>query len=687
MVGVIDSGIDLQSLEFGTRISAASTSTAMNSTIDDESGHGTAVAFTIAGRRNDAGTHGIAFDSTLLVLRTDTVGSCAGTAPSTGATTSGCSHNDRNIAEALDIATTNRARVVNVSLGGSAPSNALVQAIDRATAAGVIIVISAGNDGDQPSGVNPDPFAGIATNAAVSRGLVIIAGSVSATDTISNFSNRAGTGANFYLAAVGERVRAPNQENVPFLWSGTSFSAPQISGAVALLAQAFPTLTGAQIVDILYRSARDAGTSGIDTIFGRGILDLTRAFAPLGQTSLAGSQVPVSLTSNGTTSAPMGDARQTGLSTAIQDSYGRAYALDLGRTLGASPVQRMLTGALTGVQRNYSVRAGNAAIALTIAPGRDRPMVERLLLSPGDADQARTLAAMITSKLGSKASFAIGFSQSAGAMTAQLAGRSDPAFLIAHDPAQALGFASAADAAFAIRRDLGKFALTVAGENGGVLTPGLNTPAALQNRGQRSGYDKLSVGLDRRFGGLFATMTASHLRERDTVLGARFGDGMGASEATSWFLDAAARLEIGAGWSVGGAWRQGWTAARTRAGFDGSGVIGTNAFAADVAKRDILFGGDTMGLRVSQPLRVTHGSGLDLRLPTFFDYATNSVGSYAVQRLNLAPTGREIDIEARYAMPLWGGALQTNLYVRRDPGNVAAINDDIGVALRFAREF
>jgi len=71
-VGIVDSGIDLQSQEFGTRIDPASADVAGGSTIDDEGGHGTAVAFTLAGRRNDAGTHGISFDSTLVIARADT---------------------------------------------------------------------------------------------------------------------------------------------------------------------------------------------------------------------------------------------------------------------------------------------------------------------------------------------------------------------------------------------------------------------------------------------------------------------------------------------------------------------------------------------------------------------------------------------------------------------------------------
>ena len=83
-VGVIDSGIDLQSAEFGSRIDPGSASTAGNGTVDDEGGHGTAVSFTIAGRRNGAGTHGIAFDASLIVARADTPGSCADTSDDDG---------------------------------------------------------------------------------------------------------------------------------------------------------------------------------------------------------------------------------------------------------------------------------------------------------------------------------------------------------------------------------------------------------------------------------------------------------------------------------------------------------------------------------------------------------------------------------------------------------------------------
>ncbi|HVF93270.1 MAG TPA: S8 family peptidase, partial [Sphingomonas sp.] len=333
-VAVIDTGIDLDSPEFGSRISAASQSVAGNASIDDEGGHGTAVAFTIAGRRNGTGTHGVAFDSTLIVLRGDTPGSCA-----TGSTpdATGCSFNDDNIARGIDVARTSGAKVINISLGGDdAASPTLLAAVNRATAAGIVIVVAAGNDGT----ANPSASSAFANQAAVARNQVIIAGSVGANDArtagadaISSFSDRAGSSAAHYLTAVGERVRAPDETNTAYLWSGTSFATPQITAAVALLAQAFPNLSGAQIVDLLFRTARDAGAAGTDATYGVGVLDLTAAFQPVGATTLAGSALAVSTTSNATLSAPMGDARQGTLGTVILDSYNRAFAIDLGNTV------------------------------------------------------------------------------------------------------------------------------------------------------------------------------------------------------------------------------------------------------------------------------------------------------------------------------------------------------------------
>src|SRR3546814_5160404 len=110
------------------------------------------------------------------------------------------------------------------------------------------------------------------------KNMVIIAGPHDeAGANLSTFSNAAGSGQQHYLVALGESVRTINHEGTAVAGDGTSFATPQIAGAAALLAQAFPHLSGAQIVDILFDSAIDLGATGTDTVFGRGKLSLTRS--------------------------------------------------------------------------------------------------------------------------------------------------------------------------------------------------------------------------------------------------------------------------------------------------------------------------------------------------------------------------------------------------------------------------
>ncbi len=675
-VGVIDSGIDLQSQEFGSRVSSASQDVAGNASIDDEGGHGTAVAFALAGRRNGAGSHGVAFDATLIVLRADRPGTCA-TASKDDEDT-GCKFPTDAITRGLDAARTAGAKVVNISLGGSDMPQSLKDAIGRATAAGIVVVIAAGNDGS----VNPDPFTNVASEAQA-RNQVIIAGSVGSTDGISTFSDRAGTSAAHFLTAVGESVRAPDATDTPYLWSGTSFAAPQISGAIALLAQAFPNLTGAQIVDILFKSARDAGAPGVDAVYGNGVLDLTRAFQPLGATSVAGSKAVVSTTGNATLSAPMGDAAQGELGAVILDGYSRAFAIDLAKTIARRSPERSLAGALQSRFRTVALAQGGMTVSMTLAPRPNGDIaLDRTSLSTADATSARAIAGMVTQKLGSTLSFGFGFAQGSAALSAQLSGQSEPAFLIANTGG--LGFDSNTRASSAMRQSVGGFGFTAGIENGDVLTQ-RDGDLRMRDRWQRSGYNRASLTVDRRFGALSTMVAATRMDERDTVLGARFDAALGATRAATWFVDTKARFDAGSGWSIGGSMRQGWTRAAVRGGLSGDGLVRTNAFAADIGK-DGVFAHDSIGLRIAQPLRVARG-GIDLGLPTYFDYASNTVTDWTTQRLNLAPQGRELDVELRYGVPAFGGGLDTNLFYRRDPGNFAALSNDYGMAMRYSLGF
>lgn len=676
-VGVIDSGINPALAEFAGRISAASADTAGSRGLGDDDGHGTFVAGVIAANKNDTGTHGVAFNATLLVARTDTPGSC--TAPPTPPEEeSGCSHSDNAIARGVDLATTNRARVINISLGGSPANSTLRAAIDRATAAGVVIVFSAGNDGDEPEGVNPDPLSAIALES-VARASIIIAGAVDANGQIAVFSNRAGNGAVAYLAALGVRVVAPDQNGQLFQVSGTSFSAPVISGAVALLAQAFPNLTGPQIVDLLFRSARDAGAPGDDSTYGQGILDLARAFQPQGAMALAGSMAAVSDGANATTSPPIGDAGgKAALAAVALDSYGRAYQLDLGGSVRAAAPGLTLAPALQRGGRHLAAASHATAVSLSVA---DDAVPQPLLLSGRESELARATAGFVASKLDAKTQLALGFGTGGESLATELKGTRAPAFLVANGRS---GLDRAPESAVAIRRRLGGWGVTATAETGDALLFERDAVKGLRGLSSRYGYDRFSLGLDRRFGALSLGLEGSRLAERDTVLGARFAPALGASGATSWFVDGAADYDFGQGWSAGATMRWGMTRPSGGAVLAGGALV-SNAFAFDVAKTGLARRGDRFAVRIAQPLRV-EGGGLMLNLPTGYDYTTLTA-SFATSRLGLAPEGREIDLEAAYGLKLWRGWLATNLYYRSEPGNLAYAPDDLGAALRFTMGF
>src|SRR5690606_5206428 len=64
--------------------------------------------------------------------------------------------------------------------------------------------------------------------------------------------------------------------------SGTSMAAPHVTGALALLFERFPYLTGAQVRDVMLTTATDLGEEGVDEIYGWGLLNLEKAIEGYG---------------------------------------------------------------------------------------------------------------------------------------------------------------------------------------------------------------------------------------------------------------------------------------------------------------------------------------------------------------------------------------------------------------------
>ncbi|WP_447932675.1 S8 family peptidase [Sphingopyxis fribergensis] len=694
LAGVIDDGIDQDSPEFAGRISSQSVDLAGSRGINGEGTHGTNVAQVLLGGKNDAGTFGIAFNANLLVLRADRPGSCATEDPANDE--SGCRFPETAIAAGLDRAASAGARVVNISLGGEDPPGATLRAaVSRATAAGIIVIVSAGNEGDTTANGNdpnnPDRFAQGLRDAG--GGLVVIAGSVDENRAISDFSNRAGGYAGSYLTALGEGVCCAYENgvlktegNFVFVLNGTSFAAPQVAGAVALIAQAFPNLTSQQIVSLLYQSARDAGAAGDDAVYGQGILDIARAFQPMGATSLAGTATAVALDAPlGVLGGPMGDAGGAGTTGLVTDGFGRAFNVDFGGSLASRRPDFKLSGAIGGLIRQQSAANASLALSLVTAPGTGG--TDALAgLSFHDAQRARTLAASVMTRLDAHTRIGFAAGRGTGGLLAGERGESSHAMLIGDAANEGLGFAASPGIGTFIRHNIyNNQYVNIILENGWVSGSRWQDDPLLRYRsGRDSRYQRIGAAWDARFGPVRTALGASWLRESDSLLGARLGPMFGAGGATSLVGDAGVMLDIRDDWQIAANWRQMWTHPDSQ-GLIAGGALWSTAFSFDVARANLLQGGDRVALRFAQPLRVAHG-GIDLVLPVAHDYASGRT-DFGRRTYNLAPTGRELVVEASYAMSLFGGELIANSWWRQDPGHIAAMPDDRGAALRFTMGF
>ncbi|MEI7933383.1 MAG: S8 family peptidase, partial [Alphaproteobacteria bacterium] len=328
VVAVIDVGVDLSNADLAGRISPDSTDLTGPHSAFAQDTHSTIVSTIIAADFNNQFTVGVAYEATILAVRVDDGNSCA----------TDCRFRNSDLVKGLDYATQHGAKIINLSLGAlDPPPTTLTDAMQRAVDAGLVITAAAGNDGTD----QPEYPARLASDTRF-QGSIIAVGALNAAGTdLADFSNRAGDAANYYLAAPGEKIEgdcaAVSGGSSCLVGDGTSFAVPQVSGALALLLDAFPSLTGKQAVEILLVSAKDMGTPGTDTKFGRGALDIRHAFQPLGTLSVATPRGVVvlgdSTTSGAVTGSAFGDslaAAGQSLSTVIYDGYQRRFTVGLG---------------------------------------------------------------------------------------------------------------------------------------------------------------------------------------------------------------------------------------------------------------------------------------------------------------------------------------------------------------------
>jgi hypothetical protein len=204
----------------------------------DFDGHGTHIAGAIAAERNDFGITGVAPNAKIMPVRV---------LPFFG------SGEPNNVAAGIRYAADNGANVINLSLGNEfVPSDVINNAIQYANNKGSVVCMAAGNSGDiQP--IYP------ARNA---DSLGIAVGSIDVRGRMADISNRAGSRPLDYLVAPGVEIVSTTPDEDYELRSGTSFATPHVAGVAALVLNANPTLTPAQVEYILTTTANRNGLTG-----------------------------------------------------------------------------------------------------------------------------------------------------------------------------------------------------------------------------------------------------------------------------------------------------------------------------------------------------------------------------------------------------------------------------------------
>jgi serine protease len=272
VVAVIDTGVTKVGDLAGTKFVPGFNFVGNNANADDDHGHGTHVAGTIAqSTNNKIGVAGVAYGAAIMPIK---VLSASGSGSMAA------------IAQGIRWAADHGANVINMSLGGPFPVGTIASAVKYARGKGVVVVAAAGNDGRGRVGY-PAKYPGVIAVAATQFD-----------ETTTFYSN---WGPEVDIAAPGGNVRVDqngdgkpdgvlqhtiiprNTSKTDYLWfMGTSMATPHVAGVAALIMGAGvrkPDAVEAILLDTARKPKSIAAAPGgrIDDHYGAGLVDAAAA--------------------------------------------------------------------------------------------------------------------------------------------------------------------------------------------------------------------------------------------------------------------------------------------------------------------------------------------------------------------------------------------------------------------------
>jgi thermitase len=265
-VGIVDTGIDQSHPELSGRVSdcggvnnfgvslvviiIGSDPTIVNGKCNDDNEHGTHVAGTIGAKTNNGiGIAGIAFNSPLAVCKA---------LNSSGAGTL------EMIANCITWLNQRGAKVISMSLGGTANATTLQNAVTNATNNGSLLIAAAGNDGNATLNY-PAAYPQVVSVAATDN-----------KDAHASFSN---VNSDVEISAPGVQTLSTIPGGGYARFSGTSMATPHVSAVAALIAGKNPGGGVATWRTKLDESVDDLGTLNRDSTFGFGRVNLVKALS------------------------------------------------------------------------------------------------------------------------------------------------------------------------------------------------------------------------------------------------------------------------------------------------------------------------------------------------------------------------------------------------------------------------
>ena len=634
-VAVFDSGLFTTNPKFaGNLVTGYNIFTGGAVTTDEAGSHGTVVSGIIGANMTASvgvpNVYGIAPLSKIMPIQIATAtGVLSGT--------------DKQIAEGINFATANGARIFNNSWNNSNTLADLYKAygvtnankyltqswypleIAAWTAAankGILNVWAAGNN----SKADPGFYASLPNVVASLAGTWVAVVGTDQTGKLASWSNACGLSAAYCMAAPGDKIVSTYGTNWVGSGTGTSFAAPMVSGAAALMMQKWPTLTGNQIQQILFTTANKTGVYADTTKYGQGMLDLTKAFSPVGTLTVkatSGAVIPLTGTYVASAGAigNMFAKSMGGIVIASFDDYKRDYQVD----------------ASAAVMPKNSLNYWGDQMALF---GADEVKTKDGTVITGSANGMRSSFAMVSSKDGVGAAFGSNISPSLayGAFANGSVRGSDLVLLNSvGNPYMNMAPNSVSTAMSYGNTKVGAFTNTVPRDEIAQL--------------QRNDLPQMAGGIVEhtvKWAGGYVSASLGMVCESNSILGTHSGGALSLGKgANTAFTGVTAGFDINDKWAAFGGATMGYSMIAANQNSMVSSVKGLtsgNAFAG-ITKSGIFNDSDRLGLVVGMPMRVNSGTAT-LNAPTGLDMDGNvNVTAYKV---GLTSSAVEFSTQAFY---------------------------------------